>query len=80
MSTTSDKVSVLDVLTMLRDKQQSCSPILLSIGFTDPKSHQVKNDRVVIHECPPSVLEAVVDLCGYRASMTKEGLVIMCDE
>ena len=74
------KITRIEVLSVIAQEQQTCAPVKLTIGYTDPKTNMVKNDRIVIHKCPPVILERLVNLCGYKADMCEEGLVIMCDE
>lgn len=74
-----DKVTVMAVLGILADMQKDTSPINLSIGNVT-KGGTVQTDVIVIHEAPPIVLKEIVNTCGYRASLEKEGIVITCDK
>ena len=66
-----DKINLLEELVNI---QQDCAPIKLTIGSTT-ESNMVRHDTIVINNCPPIVINKLVEL-GYSLSATEKGIVV----
>ena len=66
-----DKINLLEELVNI---QQDCAPIKLTIGSTT-ESNRVRHDTIVINNCPPIVINKLVEL-GYSLSATEKGIVV----
>lgn len=65
--------NLIDVLGRIAAAQETCAPVLLSIGGTE--NGVVRHDRIVIHRAPPSVVAELVNSFEF-VSLTHEGLEI----
>ena len=64
----------IKLLTTIVELQEICAPIKLSIGSTT-ENNMVLNNTIVIHDCPPVVINKLVEL-GYSLSATEKGMVV----
>jgi hypothetical protein len=63
---------VREALGILADVQMTTSPITVQIGYVD-ESNRVHNGALIIKECPSKAI-SYLQSCGYKVSMTKNGL------
>jgi hypothetical protein len=64
----------LKILEIVEQVQQSCAPVIVSIGSSDDNSI-VDNESVVIKSCPPAVTDRLLKE-GYKLSMTENGMEV----
>lgn len=68
------RTDMVNILEELVNIQQDCAPIKLTIGSTT-ENNMVRHDTIVINDCPPIVINKLVEL-GYSLFATEKGIVV----